>query len=338
MEKDKIFDKEKLDSILASLKKGKNKSISAINGILGDYLQKEKSSLAIPMGFYHQEKLILLDKKNLKEIFPNFKSKVCILVHGLCDDEITWNFKKGSSETYGSLLEEELGYTPLYIRYNSGLHISENGKQFSELIENLVKVSPITIKEIIIISHSMGGLVTRSAGDWGFQNRKNWIKKLKKVFFLGSPHEGAPLEKLGNVVTNVLEVIPNPFTKIVGKMINLRSSGIKDLRFGYISESDWKDKDQDALLKNTKNPVQLLEGVSYYVITGTLTENPEHIFSTLFGDYLVRKPSALGKAKNDKLKINFLEENHKEFPGVSHVKLSHHPKVYEQIRIWITEK
>jgi triacylglycerol esterase/lipase EstA (alpha/beta hydrolase family) len=330
--------KEKLDAILESLKKGKNKSISAINGILGDYLQKENSSLAIPMGFYDKEKLISLNKKILKEIYPNFSSKICILVHGLCDDETTWKFKKDSVETYGSLLEQELGYTPLYIRYNSGLHISENGKQFSDLIETLLKVSPVSIKEIIIIAHSMGGLVTRSAGASGIQKGKSWIKKLRKVFFLGSPHEGAPLEKFGNVVTNVLEVIPNPFTKLTGKIINFRSSGIKDLRFGYISESDWKDKDENAFLKNNKNPVQLLEGVSYYVITGTLTENPKNIFSYLLGDSLVRKPSALGKSQNSKLKINFPEENHKEFPGISHIKLSHHSKVYEQILIWIKEK
>ncbi|MDX1957317.1 MAG: hypothetical protein SFU98_02025 [Leptospiraceae bacterium] len=330
--------KEKLDALLATIKKGKKRSISAINGIVGDYLQNENSKLAIPFGLYHNSELISLDKKNLKEIYPNFRSKVCILVHGLCDDESTWNYKKGSRETYGTLLEQELGYTHLYLRYNSGLHISENGKKFSELLETLLKQSPVTIKEIVIIAHSMGGLVTRSAGSFGIQNHNSWIKKLKKVFFLGSPHEGAPLEKFGNVVTNILEIIPNPFTKLTGKIINFRSSGIKDLRFGYISESDWKEKDQDAFLKNNKNPVQLIEGVSYYVITGTLTENPKNIFSIILGDAMVRKPSALGKSKDAKLKIDFHEKNHKEFPGISHLKLTHHPKVYEQILIWIKER
>ena len=119
-------------------------------------------------------------------------------------------------------------------------------------------------------------------------------------------------------------------------VINLRSAGIKDLRYGYLLDEDWKGKDPDTLLKNSKNAVPLLEGVSYYIISGTVTEDPESIFSVWFGDALVRKPSVLGKDKSGIHTLPIPEENHKEFPGFAHLTLMHDPKVYEQIKEWNT--
>ena len=107
--------KQKLDELILSVKKGTDRSISAINGIVGDYLQQKENPLAIKMGFYHQRKPMFLDKKTLKEIYPNFNSKICILIHGVCANEGTWNFGKGSLENYGSLLENDFSYTPLLL-------------------------------------------------------------------------------------------------------------------------------------------------------------------------------------------------------------------------------
>ena len=39
-------------------------------------------------------------------------------------------------------MEIELGYTPLYVRYNSGRHISENGRDLAEQLERLVAAWP----------------------------------------------------------------------------------------------------------------------------------------------------------------------------------------------------
>ena len=38
---------------------------------------------------------------------------------------------------YGHRMEIELGYSPLYVRYNTGRHISENGRDLAELLEQL---------------------------------------------------------------------------------------------------------------------------------------------------------------------------------------------------------
>ncbi|MBP7281182.1 MAG: alpha/beta hydrolase [Leptospiraceae bacterium] len=325
--------KESIDKTVSVLKVGAAKGVTILNGVVGDTLEEKVNPIALKMQFYKGGKPITLTKEEITKIYPKPTSKICILVHGLVSDELMWNFPK-SKDNYGNLLQKELGYTPFYLRYNSGLHISENGKNLSTLIHTLFKNYPTTIKELVLIGHSMGGLVIRSACYYGDKQNVTWIYKIKKIFLLGSPHLGAPLEKFGNVVTNVLDKIPNPFTKITKNVINLRSAGIKDLRYGYLIDEDWKGKDPDALLKNSKNPVPLQEGVKYYIISGTVTENPESIFATWFGDAMVRKPSALGKSNNEKYNLPIPEENHKEFAGIAHIALMHEQKIYNQIKEW----
>ncbi len=325
--------KETFDKTVSVVKTGATTGATILNGVIGDTLEEKSSLLARKMQFYKGGKPVTLTKEEISKVYPKPTSKICILVHGLVSDELMWNFPK-SKENYGNLLQKELGYTPFYVRYNSGLHISENGKNLSILIHTLFKNYPTSIKELILIGHSMGGLVIRSACYYGDKQNVTWIYKIRKVFFLGSPHLGAPLEKFGNVVTNVLEKIPNPFVKITKNVINLRSAGIKDLRYGYLIDEDWKGKDPDTLLKNSKNAVPLLEGVSYYIISGTVTDDPESIFAVWFGDALVRKPSVLGKDKSGIHTLPIPEENHKELAGIDHITLMHEPKVYELIKEW----
>jgi pimeloyl-ACP methyl ester carboxylesterase len=325
--------KDKFNTTVSALKSGANTGVTILNGIIGDYLHKAEASLAIQMQFYKDKKPVILNRESLINYNPTLSSKICILIHGLVCNELVWNYHE-EEKNYGTLLEKDFGVTPFYLRYNSGLHISENGKSLSLLIENLLKEYPKEIEEITIIGHSMGGLVTRSACHYGSIEKREWVSKVKKLFFLGSPHLGAPMEKFGNIITNVLEQIPNPFVHLAKNIINQRSAGIKDLRYGYLLEEDWEGKDPDLLLQNNKNEVPLLDGVQYYVITGTITENPKHPISEWFGDAIVRKQSALGKSKNPEHVLSFSEDNHKEFPGIFHLKLMHRDEIYEQIKLW----
>ena len=49
------------------------------------------------------------------------------------ETEFAWGF--GGGETYGARLARDLGVTPVYVRYNTGRHISENGRSLAELLE-----------------------------------------------------------------------------------------------------------------------------------------------------------------------------------------------------------
>jgi len=98
---------------------------------------------------------------------------------------------------HGAALARDLGYTPLYLHYNTGLHISTNGRAFADLLQMLVAEWPAPLEELVIIGHSMGGLVSRSACYYGAFNGHDWLRHLRKLIFLGTPHHGTPMERTG---------------------------------------------------------------------------------------------------------------------------------------------
>ncbi len=229
--------------------------ISALNGVVGDHLVVTKNPLAIPMQW--------LPHKD----FPATGAKLIVLIHGLCMNDHQW-LREGHD--HGPALANALGATPIYIRYNTGLAITENGAQFSELLEKLVATWPQPIKEITIVGHSMGGLVTRAA--WA-QGARAWHAKLKNIIFLGTPHAGAPLERGGHWIDMLLRAVPYsaPFVRLT----TLRSAGITDLREGNLAAA-------------------LPEGVKCYAVAGSLGKTKGSALEKFAGDGLVPVTSALG--------------------------------------------
>jgi triacylglycerol lipase len=295
---------------------------SVLNGLIGDTLEEENSPLAIPM-----------------EIFGKPKGKkICLLAHGLFDNEHTWDFSRGPKRNYGGLLKKELGYTPLYLRYNTGLHISTNGQRLSHLLTQFFNKDPDSIREIVMIGHSMGGLVIRSACHYGHQHRAPWVPKVKKIFFLGTPHLGTDWEKLGHVTSVILQTIPNLVTMALAAVGNRRSAGIKDLRFGYLLDEDWQGERANAFWHDNRHPVPLLNGVHYYLIASTLAKDSKNIFGEYFGDGLVPLPSARGKSLLKGKILPFLPEHFKTIQGLSHKELTRNAKVYRQIKKWCQER
>lgn len=294
---------------------------SVLNGLIGDTLEEEHHPLAIPM-----------------EILGKAKGKkICLLVHGLFDNEHTWNYSRGPRRDYGALLKKELGYRPLYLRYNTGLHVSTNGQRLSQLLTQYIHEDPDSIQEIVMIGHSMGGLVIRSACHYGQKHQAPWVEKVKKIFFLGTPHLGTDWEKIGHVTSVVLQTIPNLVTKALAAVGNRRSAGIKDLRFGYLLDEDWQGQRLNALWHDNRHPVPLLKEVDYYLIASTLVRGTKNMLSEYFGDGLVPLPSAAGKSFFKGKVLPFLPEHFKTIKGISHKELTRHPKIYRQIKRWCEE-
>ena len=118
-------------------------AIAAVNGFAGDRLSRAGNPLAAPMELRHCGKRVPIERGCLATAFPNPARRVVVFVHGLACNESMWRLGSerhyGSpDETYGSLLEADLGYTPLYVRYNTGLHISENGRVLARLLARIV--------------------------------------------------------------------------------------------------------------------------------------------------------------------------------------------------------
>lgn len=323
-----------MKKLLRSLPQKALPLLSVVNGVIGDTLEKRKTGLAIKMKLYSKDKVLILTKKSLSKIELPSSGRICILAHGMCGTEKGWNFKGDTFSNYGSLLEKDKGLTPLFLRYNSGLHISTNGKRLSNLLEKLIRCYPTKVSELMLVGHSMGGLIFRSACHYGEKDKKRWVKLVSKIFYIGSPHFGTHFEKFGKLSMTLLNLIPNPFTKAIASLGDLRSDGIKDLRHGYILDKDWRKKNADNLLYWHENKTPLLKNANHYLICGTLSKDANSKWGRLVGDGLVHPASGTGKGLISSNNIPFLEHHCKIISGISHPHLQRSRRVYEQILKW----
>jgi pimeloyl-ACP methyl ester carboxylesterase len=191
------------------------------------------------------------------------------------------------------------------------------------------------VREIALIGYSMGGLVVRSAAHYAAAQKRPWLARLKHIVCIGSPHLGAPLEKASNVLSSLLGMVEVAGTQVPKKILDARSAGIKDLRFGYIADEDWTDKDPDALLTDASRDVPLVDGVSYAFIAASLLAEGER-GGSLVGDIMVRLPSATGRGGAGTRQLEF-HMGHIVY-GVNHLGLLNHPDVYTQLRAFLEDK
>ena len=267
--------------------------------------------------------------------------KVLIVVHGLCMNDLQWTVQhEGESFNHAETLAAKLGYTPVYVRYNTGLHTSQNGQALSNQLELLSALWPVPLTEISVLVHSMGGLVTRSAVHAAQHNQRKWVKKLKNIVFLGTPHHGAPLEKAGNWIDVLLGA--TPFSAPFKKLAELRSSGITDLRFGYVFDSDWEDQDPQGRFKpKTKQEhmdrehLPLPDGVACFTVAATLAAKRSLLADRLIGDGLVPLNSALGVHSDATRSLVFAKSSQMVVYRTSHMALLHSSEVSEQLLIWL---
>ena len=293
--------------------------LAVLNGFYGDRLTAARSELAIDMA---------IRDPSAAETTP----RLAVFVHGLCETDEAWlGFPPVRSRaTYGERLQRDLGLTPLHVRYNTGLHVSENGAQLARSLEELVAGWPLEVQDLVLVGHSMGGLVARSACHYGEAEQHRWTDVVRHVFCLGTPHLGADLEKGANALAWALGRLPE--TRALSKLINARSTGIKDLRFGSCVEEDWCDCDVDEFMRDRCNEVPFLPDANYYFIGSTLTPEP---VGRLLGDLLVRMPSASGRGNGRGRRIPFEVDKGYELSGLTHFDLLNHDAVYEQIKKWI---
>jgi pimeloyl-ACP methyl ester carboxylesterase len=298
--------------------------LSVLNGILGDYLVDHDNPLAIPMTIQEYKKPPL----NPSQIhLTDFNGKLLIMVHGLCMNYQQWLF---NNHDHGAALAKDFGYTPLYLNYNTGCHVSTNGQLFSDLLETFIH--KLNIKDFVIVAHSMGGLVTRSACYYAQSANFSWPDKLNTIFFLGTPHHGAPLEKGGNWVNIILEQFS--YAAPFARLAKIRSAGITDLRYGTIRDDDWETTDRFDNVPDERKPVPLLKNVKNYAIAGTLADVSGNIKDRTIGDGLVPTDSALGIHTNPQHCLKFPESSKWIGYGLNHWDLLSHARVYEKIHQW----
>ncbi|MGN6867932.1 MAG: esterase/lipase family protein [Solirubrobacteraceae bacterium] len=301
--------------------------VSALNGAFGDTLLRRGNPLALRMAVRRKGEDVSITSAGLRRAYPNAKSRLAVFVHGLCETDEAWKLGAGRHVPYGHRLEIELGYTPVYLRYNTGRHISENGRELSTLLEKLVASWPVDVHEVVLIGHSMGGLVGRSACHYGADSA--CVAKVRHVFTLGTPHRGAPMEQAANAASAALARLPE--TRPMARALNLRSSGIKDLRYGYLVDECWMDQDCDAYLRNTSKEIPFLPTARHYFICATLSREADATVGRIIGDLLVLQPSAWAHEGRGK-RLRFPIEHYYHLGQANHFDLLNHPAIFDQMR------
>jgi pimeloyl-ACP methyl ester carboxylesterase len=312
-------------------------TIAALNGAVGDYLHRQTNELDLGMKLRHRDAYLALERDELAALITEPTPRCAIFVHGLGASEWSWCWNAvsnhGSPEVnFGTLLHDDLGYVPFFARYNSGRHVSENGRLLAAAVQRLHEAYPAPLEEILLIGHSMGGLVVRSACHYAQTEGRTWVERVRRVFSLGSPHQGAPAEKASHLAGAILHSIDLPSTRIPAELLRRRSSGIKDMRLGSVVDEDWLGRDPDALSADGCAEVPLLDSVAYHFLSATVTRDPEHPLGQLVGDILVRVPSASGPV----MRGGDFAIRTRSYGGVLHHELQNHPDVYAQIRQWLS--
>ena len=323
---------EQLTPAIGQIKASDKKEIilSVLNGVIGDYLEEKENPLKIEMQFRYRLKSILLDGNYLKETYPNVNGKILLMLHGSCMNDIQWTRKE---HNHGNIIAKELNKTPIYLNYNSGRHISTNGKNLNNCLEELIKNWPVPIEELVIIAHSMGGLVARSALYYGGQEQKNWTKHLKKMVFLGTPHHGSHVERKGNYLDIILEAIP--YVKPFARLGKIRSAGVTDLRYGNLVDGDWQDNDRFERKTDQRQHIPLPKQIEFYSIAAVIGKKTTTVSAKILGDTLVDVNSALGQHKNPDKSLLFKKENSWIVYENNHLDLLSNPKIIEKIKEWL---
>ena len=283
---------------------------AAINGVYGDHLVSTGNPLAVPMRLRRDGRPLTLTREKLAAAIPDAGSRVLVLVHGLCTNDLRW--RRGGHD-HGTALARDLGYTPIYLHYNSGRNVADNGAEFAGQLETLAAQWPVVLDELTIVGHSMGGLVARSAVQAARDEQLAWPRRLRRLVFLGTPHHGALLEQLGSWVEAALHA--SPYSAPFARLGAARSAGITDLRHG--------------------SDVALPAGIDCFAIAATLGVRARPVQDQLLGDGLVPLDSALGRHPNAAKALAFPPERQWIARKTTHLDLMGRAQVYARLREWL---
>ncbi len=310
----------------AALSPEREAVLSALNGVMGDRLAEDGNPLALTMELRQQGRAIDLAALRAS---GQATGKVLLLVHGLCMNDLQW---LRAGHDHGAHLAQALGYTPVYVRYNTGLHTSINGGELAGRIEALLADWPVPVQELNVLVHSMGGLVVRSAVQQAVQGGLQWPGRLRKLVFLGTPHHGAPLERAGNWVDVILG--STPWSRPFARLGHLRSAGITDLRYGHVQEADWQGHDRFRKRPDARHHLPLPPGVACYTVAATLARQRSPLAERLVGDGLVPLRSALGQHEQAERTLEFPKSHQHVAYGLGHMALLEDAQVAQQLVRW----
>ncbi len=325
--------------------------IAVLNGIVGDHLAATDNPLAIPLRFrvYLPSNLadrteqtpprfahLFESKRRACELYPSNRAasdsdfeptgKLLICAHGLCMNDMEWT---AQDHNHAHLLAQRYGYTPVFAHYNSGRHISENGRELAYALEQLIRSWTVPVETVSLLGFSMGGLAFRSALEIARREGLSWPDAVGKVAYVGTPHHGSALERGGYWLQKSATF--SPYTAPLAALGKVRSAGITDLRHGNILDEDWFGVDVHEDNRDHRVPVPLAEGIAHYSIAATLSATTEKPVS----DGLVHPDSGLGRHSDAAFRLAFDADKQCLIPQLGHLAMLSDPRVAHQLVQWL---
>jgi pimeloyl-ACP methyl ester carboxylesterase len=231
---------------------------------------------------------------------------------------------------HGAALARDLGFTPVYLHYNSGRHVSANGRGLAGELERLLGAWPQRVERLVLLGHSMGGLVARSAVHHAAAAGLRWPRRLDALVCLGTPHHGAPLERAGHWIDVVLDA--TPYAAPLARLGQVRSAGITDLRHGILLDDERGAREGLGCGKDARPEVPLPAGARCVAVAATLGEEGT-LKGRVLGDGLVPVASALGRHRNPARALAF--DDTFVAKHIGHLGLLSDAGVYAQLRRWL---
>jgi hypothetical protein len=301
---------------------------SIAHGVLDERFFAIAPELDLGMTLRHRGHEVPPEPAALRLAYPRAAGRIAVFLHGLVHSEGIWFDRTERGSSLPEVAAEQ-GVTPVLIRYGTGRAVGRNGADLAALLDQVVASWPVPVEELTIVGHSMGGLVARSAAITASRGGLPWTAALARIVYLGSPHLGSWLEKVANVTSWTLRRV-SPTSAPIGRLLDGRSRGIKDLRFGTLLEEGWGGADLDDLLTGLAEDEPWLAGVDHHLIVGRLRPSERHLLNLVFGDALVRAASAAGAGRLRRI----AGDAHVSLVplGASHVALPGHPEVAALLR------
>jgi hypothetical protein len=293
--------------------------LAALNGVIGDHLHASANPLQITMRMRHDGRALDLDREALAQAIPQATGSIVVLAHGLCMGDLQW---RRNGHDHGAALAAHAGFTPVYLHYNSGLHLAHNGHEFAGQLEALLHAWPVPVERLAILGYSMGGLVARSACDHARSAGHAWLSRLHDLVFLGTPHHGSPLERGGDRLDALLGA--SPYTVALSRLGKLRSAGITDLRDARLTAEDHR---LPALPRRVRS----------YAIAGSIAERAGSLREQLLGDGLVPLNGALGLHADPARSLGLPKAHQRVVHGTSHLGLLDSIEASEAICTWLAK-
>ena len=286
------------------------RSQAALNGVCGDKLEAWNSPLATTLTVRGKQGE-LLDIPSWAQ--RSAKGHVLFL-HGLCHSDLEW--KQSANHRQFSAELSEQGYQVAWLRYNTGRAIASNGEDLAALLEQHFADHDLAARQpILLIGHSMGGLLIRSASHYAALQNHTWLTRLSHAAYLGSPHLGAPWEVAGNKLNNLLNF--TPYTRPLMRWGNIRSRGLRDLRVAHLTV----DQPMPPLVENVSH---LLLATAW---SQAHTEN-------WIGDGIVPVSSALAQDERGDL-LSAPQLKRILLNDINHIAILDDERIYQELRKWL---